>query len=136
MIVVDASAFLELLLRTSTGLAVERLLAGNISSTPHLFDAEVLHRVVMFGKHGVLETQEVDSAVIDLHDAPIARVDHRPLLHRARQLSAALSGYDALYAALADLSGAMLVTGDRSFASTARSQFGVDVADLWAADRS
>lgn len=130
MIVVDASAFLELLLRTDAGLAVEELLSGDVATTPHLFDAEVLHRLVTFGKLGVLAAHEVESAVVDLRDAPITRMDHRPLLSRAREMSVALSGYDALYAALADAARGRLVTGDRAFASTARSQFGLDVAQV------
>lgn len=131
MIVVDASAFLELLLRTGEGRVVEELLAHEVAATPHLFDAEVLHRVVTFGNRGVLKVHEVHSAIADLRDAPIVRVDHRPLLERARALSAALSGYDALYATVAELSGSRLVTGDAAFASTARSQLGLDVVDLW-----
>ncbi len=130
MIVIDASAFLELLLRTPIGLAVEDLLGQEVAAAPHLFDAEVLHRLVGFGKHGVLEAHEVDSAVADARDAPIARVDHRPLLTRARELSSALSGYDALYAALAEVAGGRLVTGDLALAKTARSQLGLEVADL------
>lgn len=130
VIVVDASAFLELLLRTETGMTVEELMSGEVAATPHLFDAEVLHRIVTFGKQGVLATHEVESAVTDLRDAPITRVDHRPLLARASEMSAALSGYDALYAALAHAAGGRLVTGDRAFASTARAQFALDVAEL------
>ncbi|MGI9119488.1 MAG: type II toxin-antitoxin system VapC family toxin [Acidimicrobiales bacterium] len=130
MIVVDASAFLELLLRTPTGLVVEELLGQEAAAAPHLFDAEVLHRLVTFGKQRALEQHEVDRAVANARDAPIARVDHRPLLMRARELSSALSGYDALYAALADVTGGRLVTGDLAFAKTARSQLGLEVADL------
>ncbi len=130
MIVVDASAFLELLLRTEVGVAVERLLLGDAAATPHLFDAEVLHRLVGFGKRRVLAEYEVESAVADLRDAPIARIDHRPLLGRALEMSTALSGYDALYSALAEDSGGRLVTGDRAFGLTAREQFALDVAEL------
>ncbi|MET0830970.1 MAG: type II toxin-antitoxin system VapC family toxin [Acidimicrobiia bacterium] len=130
MIVVDASAFLELLLRTASGLTVERLLLTDVAAAPHLIDAEVLHRIVLFGKHGVMQRHEVETAVRELADAPIDRFDHRPLLPRARELSEAISGYDALYAALADLTGATLVTGDRAFARTARAQLGLAVADI------
>lgn len=130
MIVIDASAFLELLLRTPMGLAVESVLRGDRAATPHLFDAEVLNCLVRLGRGGVLDAGEVDVAITDLRDAPITRVDQRPLLGRARALSVALSGYDALYAALAEELGCVLVTGDAGLAATARSQFGLAVADL------
>lgn len=126
MIVIDASAFLELLLRTPAGLQVEDRLRKERAVTVHLFDAEVLHRLVSFGKHGVLDPHDVETGVADLRDAPIARFDPRPLLERAAHFSAALSGYDALYAALADSLEATLLTGDRRLARTASRQLGLD----------
>lgn len=130
MIVVDASAFLNLILRTGAGLSLEERLEHEPAAAPELFDAEVLHRLVTFGKHGVLDGSEVERAVTNLRDAPVVRVPHRWLLDRARALSAALSGYDALYAALAEATGAPLVTGDEAFARTARAQLHLDVVDL------
>lgn len=90
----------------------------------------MLHRLAIFGKHGILASHEVETGVADLGDAPIRRIDHRPLLARAREMTGSLSGYDALYAALADLTSARLVTGDRRLAATARSQLGLEVVDL------
>lgn len=130
MIVIDASAFLELLLRSDLGLGVERLLATDDASTPELFDAEVFHRLVSFGKTGVFDSHEVVSAVLDLRHAPITRFDHRPLLEGALEMSPALSGYDSLYAALARELDATLVTGDKRFAATAQAQLSLKVADL------
>ena len=112
------------------GIRVEELLAIETAAAPHLLDAEVLHRLVSFGKQRVMADEEVASAVADLRDAPITRVDHRLLLDRAHAMSAFLSGYDAWYAALAAETGGTLVTGDRGFARTARSQFGLVVAEL------
>ncbi len=100
------------------------------AAAPHLFDAEVLHRLVRFGKLGVLTPHELDTAVEDLRDAPITRVDQRPLLERAKEFSVALSGYDAIYAALAEGLEATLVTGDRGLAETARVQFGLTVNSI------
>lgn len=130
MIVIDASAFLELLLRSDVGIAVERLMATDDASTPELFDAEVFHRIVSFGKTGVFTSHEVESAVLDLRDAPITRFDHRPLLEGALEMSAALSGYDSLYAALARELHATLVTGDEKLAATAHDQLSLQVANL------
>ena len=125
MIVLDASALLELLLRTPAGLRVEERMTTEPAYAPHLLDAEVLHRLVAMGKGGLLDPSEVESGVADLRDAPIERVDHRVLLSAARRLAVALSGYDALYAALAQETGATLVTSDGRLARTAREQFGI-----------
>lgn len=130
MIVVDASAYLELVLRTPVGLAVEEAMLSDLAAAPHLLDAEVLHRLVSFERGGFLSAHDVDDALEDLRDAPIARVDHRPLLSRARALAAALSGYDALYVAAAAELGADLLTADRRLARTARRQFAQTVVDL------
>ena len=45
MIVIDASAFLEVIMRSTSGLAVEALLEDTMA--PDLLDAEVLHRLVL-----------------------------------------------------------------------------------------
>ena len=128
--VIDASAFLELLLRTPLGLAVEAAIVDRPLAAPHLFDAEVLHRLVTFGKHGVLSDTEVEVAIVDLLQAPITRIDQRPIMRDAQRCAACLSGYDALYAALATRLDAELLTTDRRFATAASAQLGVRVVDL------
>lgn len=62
-----------------------------------------------------------------LRDAPILRVPTRQLLEVALLLTAALSGYDAVYVALARSVHGTLVTADVRLARTARQQFGVAV---------
>lgn len=134
MIVVDASAVLELLLRTPSGLRVEHRMLADHACAPHLLDADVFHRIVTMGKHGHLDGSEVVSGVADLADAPIARVDHRPLFDLAADFSAAMSGYDALYAALARVTSATLVTADRRLARTATERFAIAALDVTVAD--
>ncbi len=93
---------------------------------PELLDAEVLHRLLQLGKAGHLTSREVEVAVADLRDAPIQRISHVELLGTATRLGVALSGYDALYAATADLLGRTLWTADRRLARTCRDQFDLD----------
>lgn len=119
-----------MLLRTPVGIVVESIMAAESAAAPNLIDAEVFHRLITFGKQSVLAPHEVKSGIADLRDAPMDRVDHRLLMTRATEFSAALSGYDALYAALAAELDATLVTGDDKFARTARSQLALRVADL------
>jgi predicted nucleic acid-binding protein len=49
---------------------------------------------------------------------------------RARRFAAALSGYDALYAAAAAAYGASLLTGDARFAATAADRLDIPVVAL------
>lgn len=132
--ILDASAFLEFLFRTDAGRQVDEIFSGQEEVVaPELFDAEVLHRLLQMGQAGRLTAGEVEVAVADLRDAPIRRLSHRPLLAEATRLGAALSGYDALYAAAAVIMDQPLWTADRRLASTARRQFNLDcvvVADL------
>ena len=107
-----------------------------MAQAPHSLDAEVLHRLVVLGKQGAMTANEVATAVDDLRDAPIIRVDHDQLLRDALRFSAALSGYDAMYVALAGLLTCPLLTTDGRLARTARSQFAVDAIDVTASRRS
>lgn len=127
MLVVDASALLEVLLRTP---GAERLGADLVTEpacAPDLIDAEVLHRLVTLGKHGAAGPEEVAARVRLLHDAPLVRVPTRQLLGTALPLTAALSGYDAVYVALPRSVRGTLVTADARLARTAHRQFGVEV---------
>lgn len=125
--IVDAGAFLELLFRTDAGRRVQAALATTDTAfAPELLDAEVLHRLLQMGKQGQLTPGEVEVAVADLRDAPIRRVSHVGLLATATRLGAALSGYDALYAAAAEVLGQPLWTADACLARTCTDQFGLD----------
>ncbi|HZI96951.1 MAG TPA: PIN domain-containing protein [Actinomycetales bacterium] len=77
--------------------------------------------------HGRATTEEVSARVDLLRDAPLVRVPTRQLLEAALPLAAALSGYDAVYMALARAVRGTLVTVDERLARTAHRQFGVRV---------
>ena len=78
MIVIDASAFLEVLMRSTSGLAVEALLEDTMA--PDLLDAEVFHRLVRAGQGGALQPAQLDERLALLYDAPIERIPCRELL--------------------------------------------------------
>ncbi|MGH3697618.1 MAG: type II toxin-antitoxin system VapC family toxin [Pseudonocardiaceae bacterium] len=128
MIVIDASALLEVLLRSMSGLAVEALLKDTMA--PDLLDAEVFHRLVRAQQGGTLTPTQLDERLALLYDAPIERVPCRELLHTARRFVTAMSGYDALYAALAASLRCPLVTTDGRLARTATTQFGLIVTHV------
>ncbi len=127
MIVIDAGAFLEVLLASGAGEAVTARLRDAHGLAPSLLDAEVLHRLITLEKHGVLTGEEIDTGIDDLRDAPIERVEHRALLMAARRFAVATSGYDSLYLALAAQLEAPLITTDVRLSRTAAHQFGLDV---------
>lgn len=128
MIVIDASALLEVLLRSTSGGIVEALLDDTMA--PDLLDAEVFHRLVRAEQCGALQPSQLDERLELLYDAPVERVPCRELFATARQFATAMSGYDALYAALAAGLRCPLVTTDGRLARTAATQFGLTVTHV------
>lgn len=115
MIVIDASAVLDFLLRTPRGIQVERrLLEGpEHLNAPHLIDLEttqVLRRYTMSGE--ITETR-AHEALMDFIDFPIERYPHEPFLSRIWELRHNLTCYDAAYVSLAESLEATLITSDR-----------------------
>ena len=114
MIVVDASAVLELLLLTPTGLRIaERVLDPSASvHAPELLDVEVTQVLRRFERTGELTAARGFEALLDLADLAVERYPHRPFLPRIWQLRPNLTAYDACYVALAEALDAPLLTCD------------------------
>ncbi len=114
MTVVDASAVIEMLLRTELGLlCTDRLLhPGEVLCAPHLVDVEVLQVLRRYAAHSELSEDRGDEARQDLADLPLQRYPHQPLLGRIWELRRSLPAYDAAYVALAEALDAPLVTCD------------------------
>jgi len=114
VIVVDASAVIDLLLRTPAGRQVEARLFDRPAPlhAPHLLDVEVAQVLRRFVARGEV-TPERGAASLRLLDAfPLRRHPHAPLLARMWALRSNLTAYDAAYVALAEALGAVLVTRD------------------------
>ena len=122
MIVVDASALLEALLRTSAAEAVEKRLfaAGETLHAPHLLDVEVTQVIRRYAIAGEIAEERGRTALTDLIDFPMRRYPHGFLLPRAWELRNTLTAYDAVYVALAEALDAPLLTRDRRLAAAAR----------------
>ncbi len=118
MIVVDASAVLELLLGTeSSPRAAARLLDPAESlHAPHLLDIEVAQVLRRFVAAGELTATRGREALDDLGAMPITRYPHDILLPRIWELRANLTAYDAAYVALAEALGAPVLTSDTRLA--------------------
>lgn len=121
MIVVDASAILDILLQASVApLLRERLLvAGETLHAPCLLDVEVAHALRRHNLAGQLAPDRGVRALKTLADFPITRYPHEPLLSRIWQLRHNLTAYDAAYVSLAEALEAPLLTRDRAIASAA-----------------
>lgn len=119
MIVVDASAVIEVLLRTPTAAAVEaRLFAiGPSLHAPHLIDVEVAQVLRRFAAAGDIDDARGRIALADLVDFPLRRYPHDALLPRIWDLRNNVTAYDAAYVALAEALDATLLTRDRRLAA-------------------
>jgi len=129
LIVVDASAVLEVLLGTTTGARVgQRLLSGRESlHAPHLLDVEVAQVLRRFAAAGDLTAERGREALEDLADFPLHRYSHDVLLPRIWELRHNVTAYDAAYVALAEVLGAPLVTCDERLGSTPGHAAKIDV---------
>jgi predicted nucleic acid-binding protein len=120
MIVVDASAVLEVLLRTPTATAVERRLfePSQTLHAPHLLDVEVAQVVRRYAANGEIDAERGRMALADLADLSLRRYPHDFLLSRVWDLRNNLTAYDAVYVALAEALDAPLLTRDKRLAAS------------------
>ncbi len=116
MIVLDASAALELVLKTPAGSKIERriLSAEGSLHAPHLIDVEVVHVLRRLSLRGA-SVGYCRQALDDWLELPLRRYPHDALLDRAWELRANFTAYDAAYIALAEELGVPLVTHDRKY---------------------
>jgi predicted nucleic acid-binding protein len=118
LIVVDASAVLELLLRTEKGVRVQgRMLdSGESLHAPHLIDIEVsqtLRRLVILKEITAARAKQALEDHVALH---IKRAEHKDLLERVWSLRDSITAYDAAYVVLAEILDCPLITCDAKLA--------------------
>jgi len=114
MIVLDASALVELLLGTRRGGAIVARLADPALAlhVPHLADVEVIQALRRYVRDGDVDAVSARSAIEDLRALDLERHPHEPLLDRVWTLRQNLTAYDAVYVALAEALDAILLTCD------------------------
>jgi predicted nucleic acid-binding protein len=131
MIVIDASALLEVLLRTPSAQAVEARLFEEPRQTlhaPHLVDVEVVQVLRRYATMGEIDDRRGTEALADLADFPIRRYSHDFLLTRVWTLRSNFTAYDAVYVALAEALNARLLTRDQRLAAAVRRHVGIGLA--------
>ena len=129
MIVLDASAAVELLLWSDAGRRVARRLANPAESlhAPHLIDVEVTQVLRRAERARMLEPDRASEALRALGDLGLAHYGHGPLLSRAWELRHNCTAYDAVYLALAEALGAPLLTLDAGLARVPGTRASVEV---------
>jgi predicted nucleic acid-binding protein len=114
LIVIDASALLEMLLRTGRAeRLMQRALAGSERlHAPHLIDVEVAQVLRRLVQRQEITVARAEQALEDLEQLLLERHPHQPLLMRMWQLRDAMTAYDGAYVALAEALPAPLLTCD------------------------
>ena len=120
MIVVDASAFLEVLLATNIAPRVsDRIFRqGQTIHVPELLDLEIAQVLRRFCLNGKMEDPRAAEALGILAGLPLVRHGHGPFIPRIWQLRHSLTAYDAVYVALAETLECPLITRDLHLASS------------------
>ena len=129
MIILDASAAIEWLIRTQTGIKIDkRIFSPQVPlHAPHLLDVEVAQVLRRYVRDKTITAQRGQEALEDLGDLPLNRYPHDFLIPRVWELRATLTAYDAIYVALGELLDAPLLTCDCRIASAPGHRANVDV---------
>lgn len=114
MIVIDASAVLELLLGTDRAerVATRALASEERLQAPHLIDIEITQALRRLVKLGDVSPSRARQALDDHSALVIERYEHVDLLQRIWQLRHSVTAYDGAYVALSEALDAPLVTCD------------------------
>ncbi len=133
MIVVDASALLEVLLQTKLAeRLMQRLLEPSASlHSPHLLDIEMAHALRRLAQRKEITELRAKLALGDFSQLHIERHGHQALLERIWQLRNSMASYDGAYVALAEALDAPLLTCDSKLAHARGHRARIElVADL------
>lgn len=119
MIVIDASAALEVLLQTPAARAIQARLfePPQRLAAPHLIDLEVAQILRKSALGGIVTAVACQTAFDNWRLFPVTRYAHDLLLPRIWALRQNLSAYDASYIAVAEMLNAPLVTHDGRLAN-------------------
>jgi predicted nucleic acid-binding protein len=117
VIVLDASVVVTgLLVAGPAGDAAREVLRSGPLHAPHLLDVEATSAIRRWVLSGRMSVEDARMSLLDLRDLAADRHAHEPLLDRVLDLRDAVSAYDAVYVALAELLGAGLITADHRLA--------------------
>lgn len=128
MIVVDASVLAPALGDDDDdGDRARDRLRGEELCAPSLVDLEVASVLRRAEAGGRIDARRAAQALADLARTPMRRIGHVALLERVWGLRANVTPYDAAYVALAEATGATLVTADARLARAPGVRCAVDL---------
>ena len=111
-IAIDASALVELLLRTPAGVAIAGIVANAELVAPEVINPEVVQSLRSLERGGKLSEGRAAKAVARLTESAVTRVPTTGLIDEVWSLRANVSAYDGCYVALARALDCPLLTTD------------------------
>ncbi|MFT4167062.1 MAG: type II toxin-antitoxin system VapC family toxin [Microlunatus sp.] len=131
MIVLDASAAVELLLNLPHGPRIRDRIADPATQlhAPQLLTVEILQVLRRRVAAGITTVAQAGTALSLLDDLGVSPHDHALLARRIWELRDNLTAYDAAYVALAELLGATLLTTDARLARASGNRATIDLID-------
>lgn len=119
MIVIDASAALEVVLRTPAAAAVQAIVfaPGASLHAPHIIDVEIAQVLRRYARARQLTEHRCAGALEDWGAFRLHRYAQDWMLSRIWELRANVTAYDASYLALAEALDAPLLTRDARLAA-------------------
>jgi predicted nucleic acid-binding protein len=114
LIVIDASAVIELLLNSPAGARVaDRIfIEGESLHAPHLLDLEVAQVLRRYVLSKEITSERASQALDDFNDLPLHRYAHFDFIRQIWELRTSMTAYDAAYVCLAEALRATLLTSD------------------------
>ena len=131
MIVLDASALVELILGSAVGRRVATRIADPALGLhiPHLADIEVAQVLRRYAGDGDIAEAVAAKALADFRALDLQRHAHEPLLDRVWALRRNATAYDAVYVALAEALDAVLLTCDGRLARGVKTMVPIELID-------
>jgi predicted nucleic acid-binding protein len=132
LIVIDASALLEILLRTDRAdQLMQRAFQGSEQMhAPQLLDIEITQVLRRLVRQKEITAARAEQALQDLSDLLLERHDHQTLIPRIWQHRDSLSAYDGAYVALAEALAAPLLTCDAKLAGAHGNRATIELVPL------
>jgi predicted nucleic acid-binding protein len=128
VIVLDASAVVEVLLHSSMRAVLNQRLHGTrLVHAPHVLDLEITSALRRHCALGWLTQDRGRQALEDFRNMRVLRHRHTPYLARIWQFRENFTAYDACYLALAEALDATLLTRDRALASARLQRGNIEV---------